>query len=212
MHLVGAEGKSTGVDPRIRRTEQAVVPAARELFERQGYAATTMAQIAERAGYAERTLFLRFGSKAELLKRVVDDTFLGSENRAELDARRTRMRTAATLEGRLRAFAEGAADALVRTGPLFAVAREAEITEPLIADAFAAARHDARSQGRRFWKGLADDGLLHPEVDLDWVVDTLGLLASPDTYLLIQATLGWSRDQLAAWLFRTWTHFATTPS
>jgi hypothetical protein len=25
-------------------------------------------------------------------------------------------------------------------------------------------------------------------------------------------TLAWTRDELAAWLHRTWTHFATTPS
>ncbi|MGB8380370.1 MAG: helix-turn-helix domain-containing protein, partial [Dermatophilaceae bacterium] len=127
------DSKSNRVDPRIRRTERAVITAARELFESQGYAATTMAQIAHRADCAERTLFLRFNTKAELLNRVTDDTLLGADQpapgREALHARRVQMTSAPTLHERLRAWAEGAADALERTGRLFAVAREAEASE-----------------------------------------------------------------------------------
>lgn len=49
-------------------------------------------------------------------------------------------------------------------------------------------------------------------VDVDWVAETTGLLAAADTYLLIQATLPWTPDQLRSWLYRTWMHLATTPS
>ncbi|MGG5259888.1 TetR/AcrR family transcriptional regulator [Phycicoccus avicenniae] len=204
--------KRVSPDPRVRRTERAVLLAARELFEQQGYAATTMAQIAERAECAERTLFLRFSSKALLLQRLVDETLAGSvSGAAQPDPRRTAMLEAPTLEERLRAFAEGTADALVRTGPMFAVAREAEASEPVIAAAFDAGRRGSMRASRRLWQRLADDGLLHPGVDVDWVAQTAGLLASPDTYLVQRTTLGWSRDALAAWLYRTWTHLATTP-
>ena len=204
-------GKREGVDPRIRRTEGAVLAAAKELFERQGYAATTMSQIAQRADCAERTLFLRFSTKADLLKRVVDETFLGLADAAPT-TRRSWVRTTGTLDERLRAFTEGVADAHVRTGPMFAVAREAEASEPVIAAAFDAARRDTLATSHRMWRGLADDGLLHPDVDVAWVAETTGLLASADTYLLMTTTVGWSRDELAGWLHRTWTHFATTPS
>lgn len=216
MHHMIGDSKSNRVDPRIRRTERAVITAARELFESQGYAATTMAQIAHRADCAERTLFLRFNTKAELLNRVTDDTLHGADQpapaRAALQARRARMLSGPTLHERLHAWADGAADALERTGGLFAVAREAEASEPVIAAAFDAARRDTLANGRRMWRSLADAGLLHPDVDVDWVADTTALLASADTYLLMKATLGWSRDQHATWLYRTLTHFATTPS
>ncbi|MFN8029073.1 MAG: helix-turn-helix domain-containing protein [Dermatophilaceae bacterium] len=201
------------MDPRIRRTEAAVLAAAKDLFERQGYAATTMSQIAAQADCAQRTLFLRFRTKADLLMRVVDQTFMGPpEAAAALAGRRARMTTGATLDERLRSFADGAADALVRTGPMFAVAREAEASEPAIRAAFDTARHDTLANSRRLWRHLADDGLLHPDVDVAWVADTAALLASADTYLLMKTTLGWTRDELADWLHRTWTHLATTPS
>ena len=40
--------KRPRTDPRIRRTERAVVEAARSLFEAQGYAATTMGEGAQK--------------------------------------------------------------------------------------------------------------------------------------------------------------------
>jgi len=206
------ESKRSTADPRIRRTERAVLPAARELFEHQGYAATTMTQIAERAGCAERTLFLRFRSKAELLKFVVDETFRGDPVTDVPPAWVSQARAAPTLDERLRAFADGVADTLVRTGLLFAVAREAEASEPMIAEAFNAARRETMTNSHRMWESLEQAGFLHPDVDLDWVADTTGLLAGADNYLLMTVTLGWSRDRFASWLHRTWMHFATTPS
>jgi AcrR family transcriptional regulator len=208
MHHVAEGRKGETTDRRVRRSERAIIAAARDLFTEQGYAHTTIGQIAQRADCAERTVFLRFGSKADLFRRVVDDTFAGGDHAAGL----LRAATAPTLEERIGAFADGAARILTRTGPLFRVAREAEAIEPDIARAFAAARADTLATSRRMWQRLADDGLLHPGVDVDWVAETTGLLAAADTYLLIQATLRWTPDQLRNWLYRTWIHLATTPS
>jgi AcrR family transcriptional regulator len=48
-----------------------VLDAARELFLRQGFEATTTKQIAERAGVVEHLLFTNFGSKAALFEIAV---------------------------------------------------------------------------------------------------------------------------------------------
>jgi TetR/AcrR family transcriptional regulator, regulator of autoinduction and epiphytic fitness len=53
-----------------RATQWRMVKAAYHLFSDQGYAATTMAQIAEAAGVAIQTLYFTFHSKAALLPRV----------------------------------------------------------------------------------------------------------------------------------------------
>lgn len=57
--------------PRRERNKQEkrerIVAAARALFSRKGFAATTTAQIAERAGIGAGTLFLYFASKDDLL-------------------------------------------------------------------------------------------------------------------------------------------------
>ncbi|MFO0551731.1 MAG: TetR/AcrR family transcriptional regulator [Polyangiaceae bacterium] len=60
------------IKERRTRVEQAednrrrVLDAAREVFVAQGYAATTLDRIAERAGFTKGALFSRFSSKAEL--------------------------------------------------------------------------------------------------------------------------------------------------
>jgi AcrR family transcriptional regulator len=57
--------------PRRERNKQekraALIAAARALFARRGFAETTTAQIAERAGVGAGTLFLHFGRKHDLL-------------------------------------------------------------------------------------------------------------------------------------------------
>jgi AcrR family transcriptional regulator len=50
-----------------RQTREAIAAAALELFERQGYAATTIAQIAAAADVSPRTVFGYFASKEELV-------------------------------------------------------------------------------------------------------------------------------------------------
>jgi AcrR family transcriptional regulator len=49
------------------RTRQALAEAAIELFAAQGYGATTVEQIADRAGVSPRTFFRHFGSKEDVL-------------------------------------------------------------------------------------------------------------------------------------------------
>lgn len=52
---------------RKARTHQAIIRAANELFGAQGYAATSMEQIAATADVAIRTIYLHFDSKAAIL-------------------------------------------------------------------------------------------------------------------------------------------------
>ena len=62
-----------------RATQRAVLAAAQELFVAQGYAATTIAQVAARAGVSAETVYAAFKSKAGLLHRVWDVTIGGDD-------------------------------------------------------------------------------------------------------------------------------------
>src|SRR6478672_7913901 len=68
-----------------RRQEQAaatrrqILDAARRLFVRQGYAATTMAQIAAEAGVALKTVYLAFDTKSGLLQKLWNVTLRGDD-------------------------------------------------------------------------------------------------------------------------------------
>ena len=56
---------------RKRLTHELLLATARDLFESQGYAATTIDDIAAGAGMTRATLYLHFSSKAELLEQLV---------------------------------------------------------------------------------------------------------------------------------------------
>ena len=58
-------------DPRVLRTRAAVVDAARTLFLRNGYAGTTMDEIAALAGLTKRTLYNNYGDKDALFSEII---------------------------------------------------------------------------------------------------------------------------------------------
>src|SRR5260370_7233160 len=62
---------------RVAENEERIVRAAHELFIRDGYRATTLTAVADAAGVAHRTVYVRFGTKAALLKRVIDVALVG---------------------------------------------------------------------------------------------------------------------------------------
>lgn len=68
--------RSTGPradDPRVVRTRAAAIEAARTLFLRDGYAGTTMEDIADLAGITKRTLYNNYADKDALFIEVVGD-------------------------------------------------------------------------------------------------------------------------------------------
>ena len=66
-------------DQRVVRTRAAVVDAARTLFLRQGYAGTTMEQIAAAARLTKRTVYNNYGDKDALFRQIVADVLAYAE-------------------------------------------------------------------------------------------------------------------------------------
>jgi len=201
---------------RVAETEERILAAARELFVHDGYAATTLAAVADAARVAPRTVYVRFGTKAELLRRVVDVAIVGDTQDIDLQSRDWYQAalTAPTIEERIGLFADGSAALMARAGDVFAVAQQAEPVEPVIADAARAGRAATRDSLRQFFTQLRDDGLLPAGADIDWLCDTAGVIAHANTYLLVRETLGWTSGQYRTWLATTWQRLiaaATTP-
>ena len=61
-------------------TRRAILTAARALFVRHGYAETSLADVAQQARVARPTVFAAFGSKAALLKAVLDVALAGDDD------------------------------------------------------------------------------------------------------------------------------------
>src|SRR5919204_6883918 len=79
------QAKPRPYDSPLRREQAAttrtkILAAARSLFEDHGYAATSIAQIAKRAGVSQRTVYLAFETKAELLRTLWNALLRGGED------------------------------------------------------------------------------------------------------------------------------------
>jgi AcrR family transcriptional regulator len=195
---------------RVAENEERIVRAAHELFVRDGYQATTLTAVADVAGVAHRTVYVRFGSKAALLKRVIDVALVGDLAPIDVVSRewyRTAT-TAPTLEARIAALAEGSARLVGSAADVIMVAREGELTEPLLAAAARAGRAATRDAIRTFWTRAGDDGLLPTGCDLTWLADTTSVLAHAETYLLMRETLQVTPEQYQTWLATTWRRMA----
>ena len=189
----------------IAQTEERILAAATELFLADGYVATTLEAVAKRAQVGARTVYLRFGTKAALFKRVVDVAVVGDTEPVDVLGRDWMQAalTAPTAAERIAASAAAGRQIMERTGALFAVAQQAAAVEPLIAGMWQQGREQTRYAHAIFWTGMADDGLLDPGLDLDWLIDTSTILASAETYLLITRLMGWDLDAYQDWLTTT---------
>jgi AcrR family transcriptional regulator len=197
---------------RRAQTEMRLVEAATELFVERGYAATTLADVAEHAGLAPRTLYLRFPTKADLLRRCVSVAIAGDGDAVPIAERAwmTDTMTAPTLRERLRLMAAGTATLMSRSGDLLDVAQQAAAMEPTIAAAAQAGRQETRRVLGAFWRRIEEDGLLPVPCDVEWLTETATLLAHADTFLLLRRTTGWDAASYEDWLRRTWTRLVAS--
>ncbi len=201
-------------EAQIAQTEERIIAAATELFLENGYLPTTLEAVAKRAEVGARTVYVRFGTKAALFKRVVDVAIVGDAQPVGVLGRDWAQAgmTAPTAAERIAASAAIGRQIMQRTGALFAVAQQAAAVEPLIAEFWQQGREQSRQAQAMFWTRMADDGLLGPAVELDWLIDTASLLAAAETYLLVTRMNGWDLDTYQSWLAATFTRLSSSAS
>ncbi len=198
----------------VAHTEQRILAAATGLFLEGGYLATTLEAVARRAQVGARTVYLRFGTKAALFKRVIDVAIVGDTAPVDVLGRdwMQAAMTAPTAAERIAASAAASRQIMQRTGALFAVAQQAAAVEPPIAGFWQQGREQTRHTFALFWARMAEDGLLEPGADLTWLTDTTSILAAAETYLLITRTTGWDLDAYERWLVRTFSQLMASPA
>jgi AcrR family transcriptional regulator len=143
-------------------TRERLVGAAREVIESGGYAAASVAAIAERAGVATGTLYRHFPSKAELFVEIVR-----SASRRELEALREASASAAgSFAERLDAVVETYARRALRKRTL-AWALVYEPADPLVdAERLAYRREYTRQMAGFLRAGIAAGEIPDQDVEL----------------------------------------------
>lgn len=182
----------------------AILAAARDLFLRQGYAATSIDQIAAAAGVSKPTVFSAVGNKAEVLKVVRDVAMAGDDDPVPVAARPS-MQTVIDSPDLATAITAAAAHITAicrRYAGLNDVLREAADSDPALR-ALWNAGEDQRLAGARLFAGvLAGKGPL--SVGSDRAADILwGALMALEPYQRLVAGRGWTDDAYQEWLADT---------
>lgn len=191
--------RSTRAD-RAAQTRLRMVRAAYELFTERGYQATTMGDIADRAGVAVQTLHFTFGTKAVLLQNTYDYAVIGEHEQLPPDQQPwyDEFLASARLEDALEVLVDNVGAVLARTAPLDDFVRSAA-HEP----SAARIRSHAEMMRRQAWTAmiehLARRFPLNDDVDTQCAVDILMLLMSPTSYQTFVGEYGWTPSQWRRW-------------
>ncbi|MGY4766183.1 TetR/AcrR family transcriptional regulator [Kribbella sp. CWNU-51] len=190
---------------KAQETRRRIIEAARELFVADGYGATNLQDVADRAGVAVQTIYFTFGNKRALLKELVDVTIAGdSEPVATMDRPWfTDAVAAATAEEMLAAYVPGSSAVLARVSPIMRVLEAAVAHDPEVA-ALWPQDEDLRYVVQRaaadalVTKPGARDGLTADEA-----ADLLYGILSPELYLLFTRDRAWPHDRWLTWATQT---------
>ncbi|MZE79017.1 TetR/AcrR family transcriptional regulator [Streptomyces xinghaiensis] len=213
MDAVKGSGTHHGKRPdkraeRSRRTREKIIAAARDLFIAQGYGATSLQEVADRAGVAVQTVYFVFRNKRALFKDVVDTSIAGdTEPVATMERDWFRAACAEpTAAGQLRAHVRGVRAIQERVAPIVPLIAAAAATDPEIAAQWPAGPEDPRyTVQHAAAEALTAKPDARPDVGTARAADLLYGLLSPELYLIFVRDRGWSPDAWEEWARTTLT-------
>jgi AcrR family transcriptional regulator len=185
-------------------TRQAVIAAARKLFESEGYAATSVAAIAEAAQVTPRTVYLGFETKAGLLRAVWNSALRGERDDAPVAEQRwfqdvlnepDPARTLRLNARNSRRFKE-------RSTKLLQVVRDAAAFEPAIAELWERIQLEYHANQLAVVRSLGP-GALRRGLGERRAADIIWSLNHPNTWIELSVLRGWTPAQYERWVADT---------
>ena len=193
--------RRTRRDVAAEATRDEVLRAARRLFAEQGYAATTVGQVASEAGVAVQTVYSSVGSKAALVLALND--LIDAESGVPEAA--ASMATASDPVALIRAGVHLTRLLNERCGDIVQVLLAAA---PSDADVATSVRDGMRrhQEGATQLAGrLAELGALRDGTSAEQAAASFGVLTSPAGWSQLTQDSGWSFEQAEDWLVQSLT-------
>jgi AcrR family transcriptional regulator len=186
-------------------TRRSILDAANELFAQQGYPATTMAEIAARAGVALKTVYVVFSTKSQLLRALWDLLLKGDQDESPVADRPWYRQVLEEQDPRQQLLMLAASSCVVkrRIGGILRVVRTAAPVDPDSGDLWRLIQSDFHANQRIVVESLAGKGALRADLDVARATDILWTLNHPDTWLLLVGDRGWSPQEFERWLGET---------
>jgi AcrR family transcriptional regulator len=219
----GSSGSESGAGLRPyrspRRQEQArqtrarICAAAAAQFLDRGYAGATMRGIAAQAGVAVPTVEAAFGSKARLLKTVIDEAIAGDDTPVAMLERPWAMRARAASDagGVAAEFAGTLTASAQRAAGLVLAALDAARLDPDIAEVAGQLTRQREIMAAWLVDELTARSSLRPGIDREEAIDTVWLLMDPAVFTRLTGQRRWTAMRFRAWFTDTVTRLLLEP-
>ena len=184
-----------------RETRRLITEAATALFIERGYAATSMREIAAAAGVVDKTLYLSFGTKADLLRAVVDHAIAGDDEPVPI-AERTWFRAILdTTDPRdvLKQWIDHQHRMLRRLADLTEMVRAAANSNPELAELYHQRRTALAVDVTHIARSLATRSQLRTGTTTAEAANQLNIITGPEIYRLLVIDQRWSNRRYRTW-------------
>lgn len=184
---------------------QAVLTSARELFLQHGFAATTVAAVADRADVSPETVYKYFGGKPGLVRALHDQALLG-EGPVPAEHRSDSLRANTDALEVVRGWARLTTEVAPRAAPILLLVRDAATVDTAMRRLLAElddTRHRRMTDNAQF---LHSTGHLRPGVTTQMAADLLWSVTAPEMFELLVRRRRWSIEQYADFVYNTIAH------
>jgi AcrR family transcriptional regulator len=183
-----------------QQTRAAILGIARDLFIRNGYAATTVPTIAKTAGVSVETVYKAVGPKAALVRALWEQGLAGqgatpAERRS--DRLSAHVDDAATL---IRSWAELMAEVAPLAAPILLLIRAAASADADMAELLAETERQRKERMGRNAQRLSRAAGGRGGLDHHTIADILWTYSAPELYELLVIKSGWSAAKYSAFV------------
>lgn len=195
---------ASGRREQARARRQAVVLAARDLFERDGFRSTTIAAVARSAGVSAESVYKGFGTKAVLAKAVFDYVIAGDDEPLPMAERTEAQAVQAETDVRrkIKLYVDGFVRRQERSAKVQILIRDGRHTDETLDEVWQKLLDERLTGMGMLGRHLLDSGQLRPGIEPDEVRDVLWTYIAVELYELLVLQRNWSLDRYAAWITR----------
>jgi AcrR family transcriptional regulator len=179
------------------RTREQILESARRLFGEQGFASTTIDQIAKAAGVASPTVYATFGGKRAILMQLLDRL----EQAADVASLQSVLAQQAGNEyEQLDAFIAFCVRFFTEGSDLMQIVERSGMGDPDIAEFTRVGKERALASCRQLLKGWRKRGVLRKGLTEERAADILWAISNTELYSLLVRGRNWSLKQYQEWL------------
>ena len=168
-----------------RQTRAAVTDAAKRLFLRDGFAATTVAAVAAEARVSVETIYKGFGGKPGLVRAICENELAGGDQRTRQPLTEPDPRTI------IRGWGSLSAGVAPRVAPILLLLRAAAATDPAMAELQAEMDAGRLQRMTRNAIHLAEAGHLRDGLTAQHAAEIMWAYTSPELYEMLVLARGW---------------------